>query len=174
MGRPWWKVWARRVFIDRSTIPLFTRMMCRLRSLPDQSIEKILSHALSLTASFVLIASPEAAQSKWVNFEVETWLKMHKLDHFVIVLIGGEILSCSNNKIDWQKTNALPLCLRDALNEMPLWVDLRDDFPDDLQRMNHPTIRRAVVLLTAAIENIPDHQIPLLHRGSQLRSILKA
>jgi len=159
-ARPWWKIRARRTFLDRSTIPAFTRTMLRLRSRPDPSIEKILFGALSSAERFILMASRESAKSKWVNFEVETWLKIRDVCDLFIVLIDGQIESCSDRaEIDWSKTNSLPICLRGVLNSIPLYVDLREDFRDSLENTNNSTLHKAVVNLTAAIEGISRDEV---------------
>jgi hypothetical protein len=141
-------------FFDRSNIPFFTRILLKLRSRQDQ-VEVILSHALCSSEQFILIASREAANSHWVNFEVETWLKLRPQHLPFIVLIDGKIVSCDDDsdKIDWSKTDALPVCLRGALYSMPLFVDLRGDFHDYFRSPNE--MRRATAMLVAAIERMP-------------------
>ncbi|MBW5482917.1 TIR domain-containing protein [Streptomyces bambusae] len=82
--------------------------------------------ALAGSRYFVYLASPEAAQSKWVRKEIAYWRRNHGLDHFLIALSSGTIAwDDTARDFDWTRTDALPEELSWAFTTEPLWVDLR-------------------------------------------------
>jgi TIR domain-containing protein len=75
--------------------------------------------ALDTSGHFVLLASPEAASSPWVNREIEHWLATKSPDRILPVVTGGE----------WQwdpgtaDSTAVPASLRGVFAEEPLFLD---------------------------------------------------
>src|SRR4030088_1058832 len=62
LGKPWYRRRALRVFRDDTS----------LAAAPE--LWSTIERALGESRYFILLASPEAAASKWVNKEVEHWL----------------------------------------------------------------------------------------------------
>jgi hypothetical protein len=77
-AKPWYRSRALRVFRDTAS----------LAANPDlwSSIEK----ALDASAWLVLMASPKAARSPWVNREVKWWLAHKSSQRLLVVLTDGE------------------------------------------------------------------------------------
>src|SRR5690606_32399050 len=73
-----------------------------------------------------LLASPEAAASKWVDREVAYFVGRNGPDRLLIALTAGE-LSWDEAIGDFRPDAALPLppFLHGRFREEPLWVDLR-------------------------------------------------
>lgn len=100
IGRPWWRLRALRIFRDQTNLSVR----------PDlwSAIEK----ALGGSAWFVLLASPKAAASRWVDREVAWWLKHRSADRLLIVLTEGELSwSESVSAFDPARSSALPASL---------------------------------------------------------------
>jgi hypothetical protein len=99
-----------------------------------QSIEDKLGRARYL----ILLASPEAAQSKWVDKEVAHFIgtgdvggtgasaNADGLGRVLIGLTGGELTwDAAAGDFIWSGATPLPPSLRGRFKEEPLWVDLR-------------------------------------------------
>lgn len=69
----------------------------------------VLEEALSLSEYFILLASPAAAASKWVDREVRYWLDQRSIDSLVLVVTDGE-LAWDDAQEDFavSSTSALP------------------------------------------------------------------
>jgi len=92
----------------------------------DASVRELLSRHLKAARRFVLLASPAAAQSRWVQFEVESWLSFAGADRILLVLLDGEIhWDTESNDFDWIRTSALPRSLAGRFPSEPLYADLR-------------------------------------------------
>ena len=82
--------------------------------------------ALAGSTRFVLLASPEAAQSRWVTQEVAWWLANKSPELLLVVLTSGDLVWDETARdFDWSRTTALPHTLRRSFGSEPLWVDLR-------------------------------------------------
>jgi len=111
-AKPWYRLRALRLFRDDASLSANPNLW--------GSIEE----ALSDSGSFILLASPESAQSRWVGEEARWWLEHRGTDRLLIVLTDGELL-WGEGGVDGQHTNALPEPLRGAFVEEPRYVDLR-------------------------------------------------
>ena len=135
----WWQWWPPRVFRDQTN----------LAAASDLSAE--IENALAGSASFVLLASTEAAASPWVNREVRTWCASKSSDRLFIALTSGAIAwDDAHGDFDGSRTNAIPPALTRVFDTEPLWVDftgLRAD--ENLPR--DPRFIDGVATLAAAI-----------------------
>src|ERR1700730_9029971 len=80
LGKPWYRRRALRVFRDDTSLSATPQLW--------PSIEQALGHS----RYFILLASPEAAASKWVNKEVAYWLDHNSIDTLLIGVTAGELL----------------------------------------------------------------------------------
>jgi hypothetical protein len=98
-AKPWYRLRAIRVFRDKTTLALTPALW--------PAIEK----ALSESEYFILLASPQAAESPWVQQEIDYWLTKRSADRhkLLIILTGGEFAwDRSRGDVDWDRTTALP------------------------------------------------------------------
>jgi hypothetical protein len=79
LGKPWYARRALRLFRDDTSLSATPHLW--------PSIEAALGRARFL----ILLASPEAAASPWVNQEVATWIERHAADTVLIALTYGEL-----------------------------------------------------------------------------------
>ena len=114
IGTPWWKVRGLNVFLDATSLSAAPSLW--------QGIED----KLAASRYLILLASPEAAGSKWVDREVACFLERNGRDHLLIALTDGE-LSWDEAVGDFRSEHGLPLppALHGLFTEEPLWVDLR-------------------------------------------------
>lgn len=113
-AKPWYQRRALHVFRDQTNLSVNPHLW--------SSIEA----ALSMSDFFILLASPEAASSKWVRREIDHWLESRSPESLLIVVTDGDLIwdegaSC----FDRGRSTALPERLHDAYSEEPLFIDLR-------------------------------------------------
>ena len=165
VARPRLRFRARRVFLDRASLPLITRLAMRLMPLSESAIREMLERAVRGAEWFILIASPEAAKSKWVEYEVSAWLRLGQTDRLLIVLVDGQIVwSTGAMDFDRVQTTSLPRCLGGVLSSEPLYLDLRNELPQGAERSSEGQLRRAAVILAAAIEDRPVDELEMRDR----------
>ncbi len=116
IGKPWWRVRNLNVFLDATS----------LSAAPG--LWETLTNKLDRTRYLILLASTEAARSKWVDMEVAHFVRADGagLPRLLIGLTEGD-LAWDGDACDfaWSDTTPLPPSLRGRFPEEPLWVDLR-------------------------------------------------
>lgn len=114
LGKPWYRRRALRIFRDDTSLSA------------TPSLWPAIQRALGQSRYFILLASPEAATSKWVNKEVAFWLEHNSVEKLLIGVTDGE-LHWDDGARDfiWHRTTALPPVLRGHLSDEPRWIDLR-------------------------------------------------
>lgn len=115
IGKPWWQVRSLHVFLDATSLSAAPNLW--------QGIEEKLDRSRYL----ILLASPEAAASKWVDREVAHFVERFGLDHVLIALTDGDLVWDDATR-DFSAEDGpppLPPSLRGAYADEPLWVDLR-------------------------------------------------
>jgi hypothetical protein len=140
LGKPWWKRRSLRVFRDETSLTATPELWPTIES------------ALDSARFLVLMASPEAAASEWVNKEVAAWFARCGPDKgpktLLIVLTGGELeWDHKTNDFNWSRVpTSLPPALRGRWGPTePLWVDLRDyrEVGERATKKNHDFTSRA-------------------------------
>jgi len=106
--------------------------------------------ALLSARYFLLMASPEAACSVWVDRETRLWRRSRRLERLLIVLTNGELLwDPSVGDFDRVRTTALPPSLFGAFTAEPLWVDMRWALGQDRLSLRHSRFRDTIATLAA-------------------------
>ena len=114
-AKPFYRLRAIRVFRDKTSLHLTPELW------------PLIQRALADSEYFLLLCSPEAARSHWVQNEVAEWLKLNGgADQLLLVLTDGEMVWDNRaNDFDWDRTDALPSNLRNVFKREPLYSDLR-------------------------------------------------
>jgi hypothetical protein len=114
LGKPWYRRRVLRVFRDKTSLSASPELW--------PSIER----ALVASRYFVLLASAEAARSRWVDQEVRWWLEHRSPATMLIGLTGGQLAwDDARGAFDPARSPALPPTALDWPGAEPLWVDLR-------------------------------------------------
>ena len=109
---------------------------------------------------FLFMASPAAAQSPWVQKEVDWWLKNRSWQNFLILLTDGNIVwDGAKQDLDWAVTSALPRQLANVFAEEPLYTDLRWARTVDQLSSRHSQFRAAILELAATLLNRPKDEL---------------
>ena len=114
LGKPWYRRRALRIFRDDTSLAATPQLW--------SSIEA----ALSQSRYLVLLASPEAAASRWVCKEVGYWLEHKSVDTVLVALTDGVLIwDDAVGDFAWSEHSPLPPVLRRSFSGEPKWVDLR-------------------------------------------------
>ena len=149
--RPFYKLRAMYVFRDETTLHLTPELW--------PSIQE----ALSKSEFFILLASPDAADSEWVQKEVNEWLALNKgsLKKLLIVLTEGDIKWDEEKRdFDWNITNAIPLNLKGKFRYAPFYLSLswaRDEM--NLSLRNPKFLDGIGTLASALLERSKDELV---------------
>ena len=142
-AKPWWKRRALRIFRDESSLSANPHLWSSITAALDRS------------DWFVLLLSPDAAHSEWVNKEVEYWLEHKDPDRIIPVLTEGDYRWREGQIV----SNAAPAALRAAFLDQPRWVDLRFARTDEQLDLRNAAFRAAVADIAAPIRGIAKDEL---------------
>lgn len=140
---PWYRPRSLRIFRDYTSLSA------------SEDLWRTIEQALSSAAHFIVLASPEAAASVWVNREVEWWRTNRSGSDMYIALTGGDLAwDAERNDWDWQRTTSLPPAARGMFSREPLWVDLSSvQTVRELDRSN-PVLLNSVAQIAAPLRGV--------------------
>jgi len=119
-----------------------------------------IEHALEASRWFILLASPEAARSLWVDKEVEVWRQSKPVDHVLLILTEGEIAwDSSRQDFDWDRSTALPRRLEGMFVNEPRWIDLRWTKAARQTTLSDPRFREAIADIASPLRGVPKDEI---------------
>ena len=113
LAKPWYRIRALHIFRDTASLSA------------NPALWPSIENALISSRWFLLLASVDAAESAWVNREVEWWLA-HRSPDGLLILATSPGLAWDNEKRDWVAGAPVPPALRGAYTDEPLWVDLSE------------------------------------------------
>lgn len=148
-AKPWYKLRALHIFRDQTNLAVNPALWSSIREALDQS------------SFFILLASPEAAASPWVDREAEYWLGRNGPSHILLVLTGGAMKwDHSAGCFTPEHTDSLPPNLLRAFPEEPLFLDLRWARDSGARlRMHEPRFHEAVLQLASTLHNRPKDEL---------------
>jgi WD40 repeat protein len=148
LAKPWYRRRALRVFRDKTSLSATPKLW--------PAIEQALAQA----RYFVLLASPEAARSPWVDREIRWWRAHRGRDTVLIVLTDGKLVwDESIGDFDSDETNAIPSGLRGWFTAEPPWVDLRWARNKRHVSLRNPEFRDALADLAAPLRGLPKDEL---------------
>lgn len=146
-AKPWYRVRASRVFLDNASLSA------------DPSLWSSVERALSSSAWFVLVASPRAAGSPWVEREIRWWLENRSADLLLIVVAEGDLRwDPEAGDFDATASTALPPVLLGALREEPRWVTV-PPVTEEHPELTDLEFRDTVVDVATAIRGMPKEEL---------------
>ena len=139
-AKPWYRLRSLRVFRDNASLSA------------NPALWDSIVDALGASRVFVLLASPEAKESRWVAREAEWWREHKPGDQVLLVLIDGEIAWDEQaDDFDWERTDAVPRTLAGAFAGEPRWIDLRWARDAGELSLRDPQFRDAVAEVAAPL-----------------------
>jgi hypothetical protein len=139
-AKPWYRLRALRVFCDTTSLSA------------NPALWPAIEAALQESDWLLLMASPQSAQSRWVQMEVDWWLAHRSPERMLILFTEGEI--CWDPvaaAFDWTRTTALPATLKGRVSHEPLYVDLRWTRQEGMLSLRLPRFRAAVLDVAAPL-----------------------
>ncbi|MBP1823164.1 PQQ-binding-like beta-propeller repeat protein [Mycobacterium sp. OAE908] len=114
--------------------------------------------ALDSSRFMIVVLSPQAAASKWVDKELAYWLEYRGHDKLMLVLAEGHLnWDVEHGRFD-DSSDAAPPALKvpGSLRAEPLYIDVSGDSPWDLRSLS---FRDKVTALAAPIHGKPKDQL---------------
>ncbi|RPF44972.1 WD40 repeat protein [Streptomyces sp. Ag109_G2-6] len=148
LARPWTRRQTINVFRDTTSLGA------------GSDLGAAILQELGSSEYFIYIASPAAAQSRWVREEIGFWTANRSMDRFLIAVSDGTIAwDAENNDWAWDRTDCLPEVLRGAFRKEPLWVDLTAVRQAGLYSLRDAPFRDAVATLLAPLRGQTKDQV---------------
>lgn len=143
VAKPWYRLRGMRVFRDETDLAVAPEGWPTIQS------------ALAQSRFLVLMASQQAAGSKWVAKEIAYWRENRPPGTLLIALTSGDVVWQSEKEdFDWERTTSLPKQLSGAFRSEPFWADLRWTNEQQILTLRNPEFLRAVAKLAAPIRNL--------------------
>ena len=148
IARPWYRLRALRLFRDETNLSA------------NPNLWSSIEDSLAKSRQFILLASVESANSRWVAKEIEWWLVHRSATTLLIVLTDGEIVwDDTSGTFDPLKSTAIPPALYSAFSGEPFYVDLRwVRNPIDLSQ-DSARLRSALLDIAATLRGISKDEV---------------
>jgi WD40 repeat protein len=147
LAKPWHRRRALWIFRDQTGLAVTPKLWTSIQEAMDGS------------KHFVLMASPEAAGSPWVNREIEHWLATKSPDRILPVVTDGEWQWDPAARDFTAGSTAVPDALRGVFAEEPLYLDLRWARDDLHLSLQHVRFRDAIAQLAAPMHGVSKDEL---------------
>ena len=147
LAKPWHRRRALWIFRDQTGLSVTPALW--------SSIQR----ALDGSEWFVLLASPEAARSPWVNREIEHWIATKPAGRILPVVTDGKWQWDTARGDLTADSTAVPDALRGAFAEEPLYLDLRWARDERLLSLQHAPFREAIAQLAAPMHGVSKDEL---------------
>src|SRR5262245_58878594 len=127
-----------------------------------------IEQALDRSQYLILLTSPEAAASRWVNKEVAYWLEHKSADTLLIALTDGT-LAWDDGQGGFARDAPLPPALAGRLSSEPKWVDLTA-FRDSAT-LGSERFTELAADLAAAVRGVPKEDLLSQELREQRRAL---
>ncbi|MGW6153696.1 TIR domain-containing protein [Streptomyces sp. NPDC055144] len=146
-SRPWYKPPRIRVFLDDSGVSIGPWLWGKIEA------------GLSRSEWLVVMASPEAKASAWVDREIEWWLKNRSVDNILLVVSAGK-LAWDEQRGDWnpELSTALPTRLSGRFEQQPVWKSVDLHRPDNSAEPR-PDIDNVAVGIASVVRGLPEDDL---------------
>ena len=147
-AKPWYQLRALHLFRDQSNLAL------------NPSLWSSIQAALDQADWFIVLASPEAAASTWVDREIGYWLERRPLDRILLVLTEGTMTwDPTKRAFDAAKSSAVPPRLLQAFADEPLYLDLAWAHDRTDLSLTHPRFRDAIAEIASVLSGRPKDEL---------------
>ena len=143
-GKAWYRARALRVFRDTTSLAA------------SPSLWLALEQALRSSRYLIVLLSPAAARSEWLNREIEFFVLHRGAEQILLVITDGELgWDNQTNDFNPQLSTAAPRALFGAFKSEPLWIDLRWAKQRERLTVRDPRLSDAIASLAAALRSVP-------------------
>ncbi|MCP5103701.1 MAG: TIR domain-containing protein [bacterium] len=165
-ARFWWKPRSIKIFRDEKEMT------------PGSNLGASINNALENSEYLIYFASREAAQSEWVQKELLKWCgELNRSDKLIIIQIADTIVTDpKEEKIVWEKTDALPSLLKPYIAYIPYFEDLRWSSRDELLDLENIRFREIINRITAQFRGktpaeMNDENVMIDRRNKRIKKI---
>lgn len=145
-AKPWWRRRGLRIFRDESSLSA------------NPHLWSSIVEALEASEWFILLTSPEAAFSQWVDREVAWWLEHKSGDRILPVLTDGDLAWDEvSSRLD--SSSSVPPSLLSAFSEEPRWVDMRWARSDAQLDLGNSRFRSAVADIASTLRGVAKDEL---------------
>jgi WD40 repeat protein len=161
-AKPWYRGRAIRLFRDTTNLSA------------DPDLWASIEHALGESEHFLLLASPMASRSKWVQKELAYWRTHRDLSKLILVLTDGTITwAAADRDFDWSATDAVPRSASGMFSAEPLFIDFRSCKAEKLST-RHPEFLDRIATLAATLHGRDKDEIAGEHVRQHRKTIRTA
>ena len=147
-AKPWYRRRALHVFRDDTALAVSPHLWSSI------------VEALDGSRTLILMASPEAAASEWVNRELDHWTATKPDDRILPVVTAGDwVWDDGVQGFDVARSSAVPPALLSAFADEPRHLDLRWAKDEPNLALRNGRFRDAVAELAAPIRNVPKDEL---------------
>ncbi|MET8154083.1 hypothetical protein, partial [Actinoplanes sp. NPDC005259] len=147
LAKPWHRRRALWIFRDQTGLAVTPGLWSSIQT------------ALDGSEYFVLLSCPEAAQSHWVNKEIEHWIATKSPDRILPVVTDGEWAWDRERHDFTEDSTAVPEALRGVFTEEPLFLDLRWARGSEHLSLQHSRFRDAIAQLAAPMHGVSKDEL---------------
>jgi WD40 repeat protein len=147
LAKPWHRRRALWIFRDQTGLAVTPRLWSSIQT------------ALDGSEYFVLLASPEAARSQWVNREIEHWIATKSADRILPVVTDGEWIWDPDHGDFTDASTAVPPALHGVFTEEPFFLDLRWARGSEHLSLQHSRFRDAIAQLAAPMHGVSTDEL---------------
>jgi WD40 repeat protein len=147
LAKPWHRRRALWIFRDQTGLSVTPTLWTSIQQ------------ALDGSEHFVLLASPEAAASPWVNKEIRHWVATKSPGRILPVVTDGEWRWDPARGDFTEDSTAVPAALRGVFAEEPLYLDLRWARNDVHLSLRHGRFRDAIAQLAAPMHGVSKDEL---------------
>ena len=147
LAKPWNRRRAMEVFRDESSLAV------------SPGLWRSITAALDASRWFILLASPEAAQSHWVGEEIKYWVSNKGADHLLVVVTDGTWTWDTDTGDLSPASTAANQALRGVFPAEPLYLDMTWARRDAGLTLRNAKFRDQIATLAATIQDVPKEEI---------------
>ncbi|MFF2506595.1 TIR domain-containing protein [Streptomyces sp. NPDC058067] len=146
-SRPWYKPPRIRVFLDDSGVSIGSQLWGKIEA------------GLARSEWLVVMASPEAKASAWVDREIEWWLNNRSVDTILLVVSAGKLV-WDEQRGDWdpELSTALPARLSGRFAQQPVWKTV-DPLRPDNGAVPRPDIDNVALGIASVVRGLPEDDL---------------
>jgi WD40 repeat protein len=147
LAKPWFRRRSLEIFRDETGLSV------------DPHLWGAIVKALDNSEWFLLLTSPSAARSEWVNREIEHWKAHRPVDRILPVVTDGHWQWDDGAGDFTVDSDAVPPALRGVFADEPRHLDLRWAHAEDQVDLNNSRFRNAAAEIAAPLHGVTKDEI---------------
>lgn len=130
----------------------------------SSDLKDTVKQALSDSENLIVLCSPDAAASHWVNEEIRQFAALGRVDHIFCIIVGGEAV----------ENGIMPACFPSALSEIGIMEPLAADARRWADGKNIAKLKLIAGLLGLRLDELRQRDLQRRHRRQALAGLAVA